>query len=59
MKIQNYKIDQFCKDQNPNIPAILLYGQDYGLISERSTLIINNFFKKINHEINSINLIDL
>ncbi len=59
MKIQNYKIDQFCKDQNPNTPAILLYGQDYGLISERSALIINNFFKKINHEINSINIIDL
>ena len=59
MKIQNYKIDQFCKDQNPNTPAILLYGQDYGLISERSSLIIKNFFKNMNHAINSINIIDL
>ena len=59
MKIQNFKIDQFCKDLNPIAPAILLYGQDYGLISERSSLIINSFFKNIEKKHNTLNIIDL
>jgi len=59
MKIQNFKIDQYCKDLNPIAPAILLYGQDYGLVSERSSLIINSFFNNIDHKQNSLNIIDL
>jgi len=59
MKIQNYKIDQYCKDLTPKAPAILLYGQDYGLMSERSSLIINSFFSNINGGITSLNIIDL
>jgi len=58
MKIPNYKIDQYCMDLTPKAPAILLYGQDYGLISERSSLIINSFFSNINGGINSLNIID-
>ena len=54
MKIQNFKIDQYCKDLKPITPAILLYGQDYGLISERSSLIINSFFNNIDHKQNSL-----
>ena len=58
MKIQNFKIDQFCKDLIPSSSAILLYGQDYGLISERSSLIINSFFKNISERQNTLNIID-
>ena len=59
MKIQNFKIDQYCKDLSPVTPAILLYGQDYGLISERSSLIINSFLNNINEKHNSLNIVDL
>jgi DNA polymerase III subunit delta len=59
MKIQNYKIDQYCRDLTPKAPAILLYGQDYGLISERSSSIINSYFSNINGGITSLNVIDL
>ena len=59
MKIQNYKIDQYCKDLLPETPAILLYGQDYGLISERSSIIINSFFKNTKNQHNSLNIIDI
>ena len=59
MKIQNYKIDQYCKDLLPETPAILLYGQDYGLISERSSIIINSFFKNTKYQHNSLNIIDI
>ena len=53
MKIQNFKIDQYCKNLSPIAPAVLLYGQDYGLISERSSLIINSFLYNIeNKDIN-------
>ena len=58
MKIPNYKIDQYCKGLIPKAPAILLYGQDYGLISERSSLIISSFFSNINGGINSFNIVD-
>lgn len=57
MKIQNYKIDQFCNNFMPETPAILIYGQDYGLICERSDSIINSFFKDINNSY-SDNIID-
>lgn len=43
MKIQNYKIDSFCLNFNNSTPAILIYGQDYGLKDERASLIINNY----------------
>jgi len=59
MKIQNYKIDQYCKDLNPVIPAALLYGQDYGLISERSSIIINSFLKNSIEKHNPLNIIDM
>ena len=59
MKIQNFKIDDFCKALKPVSPAILLYGQDYGLISERSSLIINSFFNNVDAKHNSLNIIDL
>ena len=59
MKIQNFKIDQYCKGLKPITPAILLYGQDYGLISERSSLIINSFFNNVNQKHNSLNIVDL
>ena len=59
MKIQNYKIDQYCKDLIPVTPAILLYGQDYGLISERSSIIINSFFISSQEQHNSLNIIDI
>ena len=59
MKIQSFKIDQYCKDLAPKASAILLYGQDYGLISERSSVIINSFFNNINDKHNSLNIIDL
>jgi len=58
MKIQNFKIDQFCSSLNPISPAILLYGQDYGLISERSSLIIDTFFNNADAKHNSLNIID-
>ena len=58
MKIQNFKIDQFCSSLNPISPAILLYGQDYGLISERSSLIIDTFFNNVDAKHNSLNIID-
>jgi DNA polymerase-3 subunit delta len=59
MKIQNFKIDKYCKDLAPIAPAILLYGQDYGLISERSSLIINSFLNNVDEKQNSLNIIDL
>ena len=59
MKIQNYKIDQYCKDLIPETPAILLYGQDYGLISERSSIIVNSFFKNTKNQHSSLNIIDI
>jgi DNA polymerase-3 subunit delta len=43
MKIPNYKIDNFCSNFNDPTPAILIYGQDYGLKEERSNLIIKNY----------------
>ena len=58
MKIQNYKIDQFCTNLMPEIPAILIYGQDYGLISERSNSIINSFFQNTNNNNLPYNIID-
>jgi len=59
MKIQNFKIDQYCKNLSPIAPAILLYGQDYGLISERSSLIIDSFLNNVGKKQNSLNIIDL
>ena len=59
MKIQNFKIEQYCKDLSPVAPAILLYGQDYGLISDRSSLIINSFLNNLDEKQNSLNIIDI
>ena len=52
MKIPNYKIDSFCSKFNSGAPAILIYGQDYGLKDERARSIINNYLN------NSNNIID-
>ena len=49
MKIKNYEIDSFCSNFNKDAPAILIYGQDYGLKQERANLIINNYLKKSNN----------
>ncbi|MBH87737.1 MAG: DNA polymerase III subunit delta [Pelagibacterales bacterium] len=53
MKIKNYEIDNFCSSSNMNTPAILIYGEDYGLKNERVSLITKNYLN------NSKNIIDL
>ena len=53
MKIKNYEIDKFCSDFNTDYPAILIYGEDYGLKNERADTIIKNYLD------NSNNVVDL
>ena len=53
MKIKNYEIDSFCSSFNMNSPAILIYGEDYGLKNERASIIIKNYLNNTN------NIIDL
>lgn len=53
MKIKNYEIDNFCSNFNMNTPAILIYGEDYGLKNERASLIIKKYLN------DSKNIIDL
>ena len=58
MKIQNYKIDSFCRNLKNNPHAILLYGADYGLINERVKLIINSFLNIDSSKNKELNIID-
>ena len=58
MKIQNYKIDSFCKSLENKPHSILLYGADYGLINERVKLIIKSFFNADNSKNKELNIID-
>jgi len=53
MKIKNYEIDSFCSNFNTTAPAILIYGQEYGLKHERADLIVKNYLD------NSNNIIEL
>jgi len=53
MKIKNFEIDSFCSNFNNTTPAILIYGQDYGLKQERANSIIKNYIE------NSSNVIEL
>ena len=53
MKIKNYERDSFCSNFNNTTPAILIYGQDYGLKQERANSIIKNYIE------NSSNVIEL
>ena len=45
MKLKNYEIDSFCSNFNKTTPAVLLYGQDYGLKYERAASIIKNYME--------------
>jgi len=59
MKIQNYKIDNYCKNLENNPAALLVYGPDYGLINERIDLIVNNFFNVDKSHDSKLNIIDI
>jgi len=59
MKIQNYKIDNYCKNFKDNPAAILIYGADYGLINERTNLIVNNFLNTENNNDPKLNIINI
>ena len=49
MKIKNYEIDSFCSNFNTTAPAILIYGQEYGLKHERADLIVKNYLDNSNN----------
>ena len=59
MKIQNYKIDDYCKNLENNPGALLIYGADYGLINERINLIVNKFFNIDKNNNSKLNIIDI
>ena len=59
MKIQNNKIDNYCKNFIENPAAILIYGADYGLINERISFIVNNFFNTENNNDPKLNIINI
>ena len=59
MKINNFKIDDYCKNLNKAPFVILIYGVDYGLINERVNLLVHSFFKINNDQKSKINISDI
>jgi len=59
MKINNYKIDDYCKNFDKHPFAVLVYGVDYGLINERTKLLTHNFFKVEESQASKLNIFDI
>ncbi len=59
MKINNYKIDDYCKNFSKNPFLALIYGVDYGLINERVKLLTHSFFKEKESQTSKLNIFDI
>ena len=59
MKVHNSQINDFINKVNSNYGAILVYGTDYGLICEKVNDLVKSYFKNINSNDVSHNVVEI
>ena len=59
MKVHNSQINDFINKVNSNYGAILVYGTDYGLICEKVNDLVKSYFKNINSDDVSHNVVEI